>query len=156
MTDRLSKTERSALMARIRSKDTRPELIVRSCIHRLGYRFRLHRRDLPGSPDIVLPRLRSVVFVHGCFWHRHAGCRFAYEPKSRCDFWSMKFRDNIARDRRNASRLRRLGWRVIIIWECQTRDQERLATRLAKLLGGSEPRPHVTGAMTRPREVRRA
>jgi DNA mismatch endonuclease (patch repair protein) len=106
-------------MSRIRSRDTVPELQVRSALHRAGYRFRLHRKDLPGRPDIVLPKHSTVVFVHGCFWHRHPGCRFAYLPKSRVAFWRKKFNDNVERDRRNRRDLRRRGWRVITIWECQ-------------------------------------
>lgn len=133
--DTLSKSDRSDLMSRIRSKDTGPELVVRSCVHRLGYRFRLHDRKLPGSPDLVLSRLRIIVFVHGCFWHRHAGCRLSCQPKSRVRFWSDKFEANVARDRRIVTALRRAGWRVLIVWECQTRDEQRLTKRLARLLG---------------------
>lgn len=136
--DRISKRDRSDLMSRIRSQDTAPELVVRSCVHRLGYRFRLHDRRLPGSPDLVLPRLSSIVFVHGCFWHRHAGCRLSYQPKSRVRFWSDKFEANVARDRRVVTALRRAGWRVLIVWECQTRDEQRLTERLARLLGKSD------------------
>jgi len=136
--DTLSKRDRSDLMSRIRSKDTRPELIVRSCVHRLGYRFRLHDRDLPGSPDIVLPRLKAIVLVHGCFWHRHAGCRLSYQPKSRVRFWLEKFEANVARDRRAVAALRRAGWRVLIVWECQTRDEQRLMKSLARFLGKND------------------
>ena len=120
MVDRLSPEHRSWNMSRIRGRNTQPELAVRSALHRAGYRFRLHRKDLPGRPDIVLPKHRTVVFVHGCFWHRHPGCRFAYTPKSRVAFWQKKFDDNVARDRRNVRALRALGWRVITVWECQT------------------------------------
>ncbi|MCE7970199.1 MAG: DNA mismatch endonuclease Vsr [Leptolyngbya sp. PLA2] len=130
--DSLSRADRSALMRRIRSKDTGPERIVRSCIHRLGLRFRLHDSQLPGSPDIVLPRLRTVVFVHGCFWHRHPRCRFAYMPKSHTQFWREKFRSNRLRDRRNQAALGRLGWRVLILWECETRDIVALSDRLRR------------------------
>jgi DNA mismatch endonuclease (patch repair protein) len=119
MVDRLSREHRSWNMSRIRGKDTKPELAVRSALHRAGYRFRLHRKYLPGQPDIVLLKYRTVVFVHGCFWHRHKGCKFAYAPKSRVAFWNEKFLRNVDRDRRNANALRRLGWRVITIWECQ-------------------------------------
>lgn len=105
-------------MAGIRGKDTKPELLVRSYLHRQGLRFRLDARDLPGRPDIVLPKWNAIVFVHGCFWHRHSGCRFAYNPKSRSEFWMAKFNQNVARDKRNAVLLRRLGWRVLVIWEC--------------------------------------
>jgi DNA mismatch endonuclease (patch repair protein) len=135
MTDPLSKADRAALMSRIRSKNTGPELIVRSCVHRLGYRFRLHDRTLPGSPDLVFKRLKSVVLVHGCFWHRHPRCRYAYTPKSRQEFWTAKFQANVVRDRRTVKQLRLMGWRVLIVWECQTHDAKRLETRLANFLG---------------------
>lgn len=134
MADTISKRHRSWNMSRIRGRDTTPELLVRSNLHRLGYRFRLHRRDLPGSPDIVLRKYNAVIFVHGCFWHRHKGCRFAYTPKSRIKFWSFKFDGNVARDRRNQRALRRLGWRVLVVWECQTSNEARLARRLATFL----------------------
>lgn len=119
MTDVFSKAKRSEVMSRISSKNTKPELAVRSALHKLGYRFRLHRRDLPGNPDIVLPRFATAVFVHGCFWHRHPGCKFAYVPCSRLQFWMKKFQANIERDRRARSALRKLGWRVITVWECE-------------------------------------
>jgi DNA mismatch endonuclease, patch repair protein len=132
--DRLSKEHRSWNMARIRAQNTSPELLVRSMLHRSGYRFRLHRRDLPGSPDIVLPKHNVVVFVHGCFWHRHARCRLAAMPKSRSEFWRQKFRDNVRRDRRAIAHLTKLGWRVIVIWECETRDSRSLAELIARVL----------------------
>lgn len=125
VSDTLSQAQRSFLMSRIRGKDTAPERQVRSLLHRMGYRFRLHRRDLPGSPDIVLPRLRTVVFVHGCFWHRHAGCRYSTTPRSRARFWRLKFERNVERDGENRAALRRLGWRVITVWECQVRRCDR-------------------------------
>jgi DNA mismatch endonuclease (patch repair protein) len=134
MADILTPNQRSAMMSRIRSRNTRPELVVRSVLHRLGYRFRLHSRTLPGHPDIVLPRHRTVVLVHGCFWHHHSGCRFAYTPKTRRDFWSAKFKANMERDRRTQKALRRAGWQVLIIWECQTRDLNRLARSLKTML----------------------
>jgi DNA mismatch endonuclease, patch repair protein len=114
-------------MSRIRGKDTKPELRVRSQLHRMGYRFRLHRKDLPGRPDIVLPKYDTVIFVHGCFWHRHKGCRFAYTPKTRVEFWETKFEQNVRRDRRNEAALRKRGWRIIRIWECETESFEALA-----------------------------
>lgn len=106
-------------MQSVSSKDTGPELIVRSAAHRLGLRFRLHRKDLPGKPDLVFPRYRIALFVHGCFWHRHKGCRKASMPKSNRAFWSLKFDRNISRDRKNVLDLRRLGWRVVVIWQCE-------------------------------------
>lgn len=119
-------------MSRIRARDTKPELIVRSVLHRLGFRFRLSPRKLPGSPDVVLTRHRIAVFVHGCFWHRHRGCRFAYTPKSNVAFWQKKFADNVARDRRSHAQLRKMGWRTVTVWECQCRKPEWLKVRLAK------------------------
>ena len=122
MTDRISEEHRSWNMSKIRSKDTIPELTVRKLLHRMGYRFRLHRKDLPGNPDIVLPKYRTVVFVHGCFWHRHEGCRYAYTPKSNVDFWKAKFEKNIERDNYVKSKLEAEGWKVVVVWECETRD----------------------------------
>jgi DNA mismatch endonuclease (patch repair protein) len=106
-------------MSRIRDRDTTPERIVRSALHSVGYRFRLHPSQLPGRPDIVLPKHRTAIFVHGCFWHRHKNCRFAYTPKSRVAFWSEKFRRNVERDHENKAALRKLGWRVVTVWECE-------------------------------------
>ena len=121
-------------MARVRSADTSPELAVRKLLHRLGYRFRLHRRDLPGTPDICFPGRRKAIFVHGCFWHRHEGCRRTTTPRTRRSFWTEKFRDNVARDRGNLNDLAALGWSVLVIWECETADPETLASRLAGFL----------------------
>lgn len=132
--DPLTREHRSWNMSRIRSRDTTPELTVRSMLHRLGYRFRLHRRDLPGSPDILLPKYRTAIFVHGCFWHRHSGCRFAYMPKTRQQFWARKFEDNRRRDRRVTRALRRDGWRVAVIWECETDNPVHLKAKLRRLL----------------------
>jgi DNA mismatch endonuclease, patch repair protein len=132
--DRLSKERRSWNMSRIRGGDTVPEKLVRSVLHRLGFRFRLHVKSLPGKPDIVLPRYRTVVFVHGCFWHRHGSCKFAYNPKTRVDFWARKFAGNIERDRAALRALRRSGEQVIVVWECQTRDRVALSRRLDSLL----------------------
>jgi DNA mismatch endonuclease (patch repair protein) len=132
--DVLSPAERSALMSRIRGQDTRPERAVRSMVHGLGFRFRLHGRDLPGRPDLVLPRLRTVIFVHGCFWHRHARCRYATTPATRRAFWLEKFERNVERDRRTAKALRRLGWSVITVWECQLRRPEKVRARLERML----------------------
>jgi DNA mismatch endonuclease (patch repair protein) len=117
-------------MAAIRGRDTTPELTVRKILHQLGYRFRLHRRDLPGTPDIVLPRYRTVIFVHGCFWHRHPGCRFTTNPKTRREFWEEKFKKNIERDNRNRSQISAMGWSAIVIWECEIKHPDCLATKL--------------------------
>lgn len=130
MVDSLSRKHRSWNMSRIRSRDTGPELLVRSALHRAGYRFRLHSKSLPGRPDIVLPKYHTVVFVHGCFWHRHRGCRFAYTPKSRVAFWNNKFLSNIERDRRKSKALKELGWRVVTVWECQATSPERWLSKL--------------------------
>jgi DNA mismatch endonuclease (patch repair protein) len=111
------------MMSGIRGRDTKPELAVRRYLHANGLRYRLHVRDLPGKPDIVLPRHRAVVFVHGCFWHRHEGCRYAYRPKSNVEFWQAKLDANTARDGQDQERLRALGWRVFVVWECQTTTQ---------------------------------
>lgn len=132
--DRISVERRSWNMSRIKAKNTKPEITVRSLLHRMGFRFRLHVRRLPGCPDIVLPRLKSVVFVHGCFWHRHRKCSFAYSPKTRKAFWKSKFEDNVRRDRRHLHDLAELGWRVLVIWECQIRDLNVIADRLGLFL----------------------
>ncbi|WP_315761762.1 DNA mismatch endonuclease Vsr [Bradyrhizobium sp. SZCCHNS2005] len=126
--------KRSANMARIGPRDTAPELAVRRALHRLGYRFRLHRADLPGKPDVVLPRHRTVFLIHGCFWHQHPGCRFAYMPKSRVEFWRRKFEGNVARDARVQKALEEGGWKVRVVWECETRDQGALNRLLQRAL----------------------
>lgn len=120
--DRISEERRSWNMSRITSKDTKPEIRVRSFLHRSGYRFRLHVKVLPGRPDIVLPKYKTVIFVHGCFWHRHPGCKYAYTPKSRIDFWENKFAANVKRDRSKRQLLESLGWKVLTVWECETSD----------------------------------
>lgn len=136
MTDNRSPESRSALMSRVRGKDTAPEVAVRRVLHSLGYRFRLHRRDLPGTPDIVFPSRRKVVFVNGCFWHAH-GCRIGRPPKSRPDFWLPKLRKNRVKDARNVRALRDLGWTSLSIWQCQTGVPDKLEARLISFLGPS-------------------
>jgi DNA mismatch endonuclease (patch repair protein) len=126
--------ERSALMARVRGKDTTPELRVRRIAHALGLRFRLHCRSLPGQPDIVFPRHRKIILVHGCFWHRHEGCSKASVPKTRVEFWQEKFSTNVARDARTHAALLDGGWDVCTIWECETKDPERLRMIVAGFL----------------------
>ena len=130
MVDRLTPERRSWLMSRVRGKGTLPELAVRRMAHALGMRFRLHRADLPGRPDLVFPRHRTVVFVHGCFWHRHEGCRKSTIPKSSVEYWEAKFRRNVERDISSTTELARMGWRVLTIWECETKDSELLRTKL--------------------------
>jgi DNA mismatch endonuclease (patch repair protein) len=125
---------RSRLMARVRGADTKPEIAVRRAAHALGYRFRLHRRDLPGSPDLVFPKLRKIIFVHGCFWHRHSGCKRTTAPKTRSAFWEEKFARNVERDRRNIADLQARGWACEIIWECETSDVERLKHQVDHIL----------------------
>lgn len=119
MIDKLSKEKRSWNMSRIKGKDTKPELQVRSILHRMGLRFRINRKDLPGRPDLVMPKYKTAIFVHGCFWHRHKGCKYSYMPKSNSEFWEQKFKENILRDKIKEKSLRNLGWKVLIIWECQ-------------------------------------
>ena len=121
---------RSDIMRAVKRSHTAPEIVVRQALHALGLRFRLHRRDLPGSPDIVLPKFRTVVFVHGCFWHRHPDCRYATTPKSRQEYWLPKFEANVERDARKEAQLRELGWRVLVMWECETKSLEALEARL--------------------------
>jgi DNA mismatch endonuclease (patch repair protein) len=132
--DTLSPADRSLRMSLVRSADTKPEMIVRRIVHALGYRFRLHVRGLPGSPDLVFPRHRAAIFVHGCFWHRHSCAMGNRMPKSRVKFWRAKLDGNRRRDRRSISELRHTGWRVLVIWECQTRSQETLRKRLSRFL----------------------
>lgn len=122
--DHLSKEKRSWNMSRIRSKNTKPEILVRSRLHRAGYRFRLHVKDLPGKPDIVLPKYKSVIFVNGCFWHRHKDCKYAYKPKSKVKFWNQKFAQNIERQEEVTKQLRKLKWKVLVIWECEVNNEK--------------------------------
>lgn len=130
MVDRLDKEKRSWNMGRVKSRDTQPEIAVRSLLHRMGFRFRLQRKDLPGTPDIVLPRYKTVVFVNGCFWHRHRGCKYATMPATNADAWTKKFERNVARDRENYHELGRMGWKVIVVWQCQIKDSVVLEKRL--------------------------
>ena len=131
--DTLTKEKRSWNMSRIRSKDTKPEIAVRSMLHRSGYRFRLHVKNLPGKPDIVLPKYNTVIFVNGCFWHRHQGCKYAYNPKTHVQFWRKKFKDNVVRQKAIINKLNNLGWKVKIVWECET-SRENYISKLIKLL----------------------
>lgn len=134
MVDQFTPDVRSRVMRRVGTRNTKPERAVRSLLHAMGLRFRLHRDDLPGTPDIVPPHHNLVVFVHGCFWHRHSGCRHATTPGSNIPFWTAKFERNVTRDRRNRSALKELGWRVAVVWECELRDTQRLRSRLRRLV----------------------
>ena len=124
-------------MRQVKGRDTSPEKIVRSLLHRMGYRFRLQRDDLPGKPDIVLPRFKTVVFVNGCFWHRHSGCKRATTPATNVDYWQTKFARTVARDARNQAELEKMGWRVVIVWECELKDKTTLEKRLDDYLKSS-------------------
>ncbi len=137
MADTISKERRSELMSGIRSKNSKVELLVRSLVHRMGYRFRLHRKDLPGKPDLVFPGRKKVLFVHGCFWHWHSDpdCKNARMPKSRQEFWRPKLEGNRRRDRENKAKLTDLGWEVLEIWECEAREPEEIKSRIKWFLG---------------------
>lgn len=117
-------------MGKVRQKNTTPEIITRRLLHRLGLRFRLHRKNMPGSPDIVLSKYNTVIFVHGCFWHRHENCKYATTPKTRLEYWLPKFEANVERDARKEAQLRELGWRILVVWECETKSLEALESRL--------------------------
>ncbi len=146
--DPLTPAQRSALMRRVRQRHTRPELIARAILHGLGLRFTVagpHNRSLPSRPDIVLPRWRTVVLVHGCFWHRHPVCRLASTPTNRADFWAQKFSANVARDRHQKALLRKAGWRVLVIWECETRNPGKLRARLSHLFNTRRTKKRLAG-----------
>ena len=122
--------QRSRNMSAIKSKNTKPEIAVRKVLHSMGYRFRLHSKDLPGSPDIVLPKYKTVIFVHGCFWHRHENCKYATTPKTREEFWNNKFRSNIERDLEIHEKIKNFNWRSVVIWECETKNMENLRDKI--------------------------
>jgi DNA mismatch endonuclease (patch repair protein) len=136
--DVFSADKRSWVMQRIKTKDTKPERVVRSALHHLGFRFRLHRKTLPGKPDIVLPRLRKLILVHGCFWHGHPGCRAAARPTTKVEFWNEKLDANIRRDREQIAGLEELGWSVLVLWECETEKPELLLDKLQEFLSKGE------------------
>lgn len=135
--DIVDSATRSRMMAGIRSKDTKPEMTVRRYLHARGFRYRLHVRDLPGSPDLVLPKYRVAILIHGCFWHRHSGCRFATTPASNADAWTAKFEANVERDNRKLSALQAAGWHVLVVWECELRRNP--AARLERLVHEIDP-----------------
>ena len=132
--DTLTESQRSERMSKVRSTDTGPEMVVRRLTHALGYRYRLHRRDLPGQPDLVFSGRRKVIFVHGCFWHRHEGCPLCRLPKGNLDFWQSKLAGNQRRDRECQHRLEALGWRWLVIWECETNSETQLRDRITNFL----------------------
>lgn len=143
MSDVMTREQRALNMSRIHSKDTKPEMIVRRLVHGLGFRYRLHVRDLPGNPDIVLPRHHSIIFVHGCFWHSHS-CKFgSVQPATHTGFWKDKRHQTVVRDRKNLRLLRRLGWRILVIWECWLREPIKLELRIKQFL---MPHGNDTGA----------
>lgn len=134
MPDVVSASVRSRIMSSVKQRHTKPEMVVRSLLHRLGYRFRLHVKDLPGSPDIILPKFRTAIFVHGCFWHQHKNCGKSRRPSSNQEYWNTKLDGNVSRDKRKEEELSKLGWRVEIVWQCETGDKETLSKKLDKLL----------------------
>ena len=136
--DNLTCSQRSACMASVRGANTRPEMVVRRLVHSLGYRFRLHRRQLPGTPDLVLPRYRCVIFMHGCFWHMHRCKMGKSTPQTNAEFWRKKREKTRIRDRRSIAELRRAGWRVLVVWECQTHDHVSLTERLNTFIKNGE------------------
>ncbi|MCC4598004.1 DNA mismatch endonuclease Vsr [Xanthomonas campestris pv. phormiicola] len=142
MVDSLSPSERSERMSRIRGKDTKPELTLRKAVHRLGLRYRLHGTRLPGKPDLVFRRYKTVVFVHGCFWHRHAGCSIATTPKSNTAFWLEKFGKNTDRDKRVAAQLEEQGWRVLVAWECELSTPAKALQTAERLAAAIRQNPH--------------
>ncbi|MGE0679408.1 MAG: very short patch repair endonuclease [Candidatus Binatia bacterium] len=137
-TDPFSPAQRSWIMSRVQSRNTKPELLVRSLVHHLGYRFRLYRRELPGAPDLVFPARSKVIFVHGCFWHGHPCKRGARMPKANAAYWCEKIARNKKRDQRHRRQLRQLGWSILVLWECQLRDRQKLVSRLSRFLEQAE------------------
>lgn len=133
MADRISKERRSWNMSRIRSKDTKPEVMLRSALHRIGFRFRKNDSRLPGNPDIVLPKYHTVIFVHGCYWHRHKGCKKATTPKTNTEFWTKKFAENVNRDKEVKKDLENRGWRVTVVWECEIETKKKLWDKVQEL-----------------------
>ena len=143
MADKLSAEKRSWNMSRIKGRDTKPEIAVRSLLHRMGYRFRLQRKDLPGKPDIVLPKYKTAIFVHGCFWHAH-GCKDSGIPKTNTGFWQKKLADNVQRDVRKQQQLLETGWRILVAWECQLNEIQLLEARL-RMAFEKEPERNIVG-----------
>ena len=125
--------KRSRNMSAIKSKNTKPEIAVRKLLHSMGYRFRIHKKNLPGSPDIVLPKYKTVIFVHGCFWHRHENCKYASTPKTRKEFWENKFKANVKRDLEIQEKIKNIGWKSVVIWECEIKNKSKLKNNFKNL-----------------------
>jgi len=142
MPDRFTSQERSRIMSRVKGRDTKPEKLIRSLLHAMGYRFRLHRKGLPGKPDILLPKHRKAIFVHGCFWHGHADCRRAARPESNADFWNKKIDGNMARDKMVQAELGKSGWSLLVIWQCEMKDVEKLRQNLEYFLKSGDSTTH--------------
>lgn len=136
MTDKITKRARSQIMQRIRSKNMRPEMLVRRLVHKMGYRYRLHKKDLPGSPDMVLTKKKKIIFIHGCFWHQHAlkSCKITHKPKSNTGYWHPKLKRNVERDKRNRKLLRHMGWKVLVIWECELKREKIAHKKIQRFL----------------------
>lgn len=146
--DRITTQRRSANMSKIKSKGMKPEMLVRSLAHGMGYRYRLHRKDLPGKPDLVFPRLRKAIFVHGCFWHQHSieNCRRSHIPRSNGEYWQPKLDRNVARDKSAFLELTHLGWKILVLWECELKNTEQIEVRVKEFLGpNSRSRARVSG-----------
>ena len=135
MTDTLTPEQRRKVMQKVKSKDTHPEMVVRRLLHKAGYRYRLHRKDLPGKPDIVFPSRRKIVWVHGCFWHRHPGCKYNRMPASNQSYWTPKLEINVVRDEQALYQVTAEGWEAMVVWECEIKDSEELLRRLTEFLG---------------------
>ena len=141
MADFFTKEKRSWIMSRVKGRDTKPEILVRSVIHRMGYRFRVHRSDLPGNPDIVLPRHGKIIFVHGCFWHGHKRCPRSKRPTTNKSFWNEKLNKNIDRDKRQQKEIKNMGWKVLVVWQCEIRKPSKLLEKLERFLNPNDKLP---------------
>ena len=134
MADSVSQAKRTEIMSSVKQRHTKPEIVVRKILHRHRFRFRLHNKKLPGTPDIILPKHKAVIFVHGCFWHQHEGCRKSRRPTSNVEFWNEKLDKNVARDSRKESELKKLGWKVLTIWDCEIKDEDLLIEKIKKFV----------------------
>lgn len=149
--DTLSPEQRRRTMAAVKSWNTKPEIVVRGILHKAGFRFRLYRKDLPGRPDVALPKYRTVIFVHGCFWHQHPGCKHASKPGTRQDYWLPKLERNIERDKKHTSELDALGWNVLVVWECETKDKAAVSEKLIRFISRQTPNKAFQRTRKKPR-----